>query len=192
MSTTLAGCRIERDSQPRDIPPDDRPELIQVDEANIATTGASRIFLLGPDQPGQARQLESVQRDVDVQSEPLLTSLFTGPSASELSAGIDTAVPSGTTLRSARIVGGVLTVDISPEILNLAGDLLLFAVAQIVFTGSQLDGVDGVRIRVDEQDRAWPTGSGVLSSNPLTVYDFVGYVQSSQPDFPAVPSNLPA
>lgn len=183
-----AGCRIPSDARPRDVAADDRVEFVQVNDARIAASGTSRIFLLGPALPGRSRQLQAVQRDVDVRPAPLLEALFGGPSASELDSGVATAIPSDTTLLSARAVSGVLTLDLSPEILELSGDTLLFAVAQIVFTASQIDGIDGVRIRVDGQNRAWPTGTGVLLDGPLTVYDYAGYVETSQPDYPPIPS----
>ena len=62
------------------------------------------------------------------------------------------------------------------------------AVAQIVFTGSELDGVRTVRIRVDGQTRDWPDGRGELQRRPLTVYDYPGLAESAQPPYPPIPS----
>ena len=61
---------------------------------------------------------------------------------------------------------------------------LQLAVAQIVFTASELPGAESVLIRVDGNSRAWPDGDGELQSDPLTIYDFTGYAESSQPAYP--------
>jgi spore germination protein GerM len=82
----------------------------------------------------------------------------------------------------------VLTVDVSPEITELSGDLLALAVAQIVFTASEIEGVRAVRLRVDGQDQQWPKGDGETREGTLTVYDYPGLVESAQPPYPAVPS----
>ena len=81
-----------------------------------------------------------------------------------------------------------MNVDVSPEILELPQPTLELAVAQIVFTSSELAGVSDVRLRVDGQPQAWPDGRGELQTDAATVYDYPGLVESTQPSFPAVPS----
>ena len=81
-----------------------------------------------------------------------------------------------------------LTVDVSPEILELPGSALRLAVAQIVFTASELDGVRGVRLRVDGETGLGPTAAASCRTTALTVYDFPGLAESAQPPYPAVPS----
>ena len=81
--------------------------------------------------------------------------------------------------------------DMSGEILELAGSTLRDAVAQIVFTASELDGVRTVRILVDGQQHDWPDGTGRLQSRPLSVYDYPGLAESAQPPYPPVPSQQP-
>ena len=97
-----------------------------------------------------------------------------------------------TTLHSAPLVANTLTVDISAEILELPGSSLREAVAQLVFTGSELEGVRSVRILVDGASAAWPDGSGELQDRPLTIYDFPGLAESAQPPYPPVPSESSA
>ena len=45
-----------------------------------------------------------------------------------------------------------------------------------------------MRLRVDGETRGWPDGSGELQESALTVYDYPGLAESSQPPYPAVPS----
>ena len=187
--TTLfaAGCTIRPDSSPRDVAPDQRG-LDSSDAASAGTSGAARIYLVTPNEPEQRRQLSSVQRDVPTRPETLLQSLLGGPNQEELDERLVTAIPNGTQLISARSAGDVLFVDVTQEITELTGEALVLAVAQIVYTASEIDGVQAIRLRVEGEDQAWPKGDGQTEEGPLSVYDFPGLVQSSQPDYPAVPS----
>ena len=78
--------------------------------------------------------------------------------------------------------------SVSPEVLQLSGDDVVDALAQMVFTASEAQGVRAVRVLVDGNPRQWPTGNGELRDAPLTVYDFPGKVASAQPAYPAIPT----
>ena len=59
-----------------------------------------------------------------------------------------------------------------------------YAVAQIVFTASELDGCRRCVIRSTARRRRGPTADGELQSEPLTVYDYPGLAESAQPAVP--------
>jgi hypothetical protein len=189
----LAGCGIEDDGAPRDIPVGDRPALV-----NAATqtaepeSGTDRIYLLTPESPDQAQLLRPSPRNVGQSATLRLNSLFGALTVVELSARLHTAIPEGLTLHSAVLQSnGTLIVDVSDQLLDLSSSALIDAVAQIVFTAAEVRNVQRIDLRVDGKTRQWPTGNGALSSEPLTVYDYPGLVESSQPDFPAIPSPEP-
>lgn len=184
----LSACAIQPDPGPRDLPADEGALPESVDPPAGEQGGSSRIYLLTNDEDSGERQLRSVPRDVDPTATPVLSELFKGPSQQELDVGLRTAIPDNLVLSTARTVAGTLAVDVSPEILELPGSALRLAVAQIVFTASQLEGVRSVRLRVDGETRGWPDGSGELQESALTVYDYPGLAESSQPPYPAVPS----
>lgn len=184
----VAACTIDADASPRDVPSEQRSLLLTDAAAAADTTGDGRIYLVTPSEPGQQRQLRSVQRDVIAQPDALLGVLFNGPSQSELDARLVTNIPSGTSLISTRSAGNVLFVDISEEINELTGEALTLAVAQIVFTANEVPGVQVVRLRVNGEDQAWPKGDGQARQGDLRVYDYPGFAESAQPSFPAIPS----
>jgi spore germination protein GerM len=132
--------------------------------------------------------LQAVARDVDENATDVLGELFAGPNATEMEHQFRTALPAGVQLLSADRHGTVLEVDVTKELGQLSGQVLVAAVAQIVFTASEVDGVQSVSILIDGVDQQWPAGNGELQSAPLTVYDYPGLVQSSQPAYPAIPS----
>ena len=189
-----AGCSIQPDASPNDLPAERADvfgELSTGDEA----AGTNRVYLLAPTDPDAPQRLRSVQRDVptDVPTAPasVLASLFAGPNASERNAQIDTAIPADIELLAARPVGQVLTVDLNDVFGDLTPEGLRLAVAQIVSTATDIDGVQAVQLRIDGEPRAWPLGNGELTDRPLTRYDYPGLAESSQPAFPAIPSPIP-
>lgn len=184
-----SSCAIQPDSSPKDIPQGDRAPMELIDPDAGASAGSSRVFLLTSDEDNGERRLRSVLRSVpDASPSAVLQELFRGPNRQEFDAGLRSGLPEGLVLLSARSVAGTLNVDVSSHILELPGSALRLAVAEIVFTASQLDGVRAVRLRVDGKIRGWPDGSGELQNTPLSVYDYPGLAESTQPAYPPVPS----
>ena len=188
----LTACGIEPDSAPRNIPVDQRAEIEPTDVDAGESTGTSRVFMLTEGGEDGQRLLRSVLRDVSTTPTDVLQALLDGPNAQELEEGLSTQLPPEVQMISpARVLAGTLNVDLSPEILELQSSALRYAVAQIVYTADELDGVRSVRLRVDGENQAWPAGRGELINDPLTVYDFPGFAESAQPAYPAIPSDKP-
>jgi len=183
----LAGCAIQPDAAPREVPEEDRGSFGAETATGDVTAGSSLIFLSAPHETGTTQLLRSAMRDVRT-TDAVVRSLQAGPNRAEREAGYDTAIPTTLEVHSTRTPGNVSTIDINDALDELDAVDLRYAVAQIVFTVAAIDGVDAVQIRVDGEVRAWPKGDGELTSDPLTPYDFPGFVESTQPAFPAVPS----
>jgi spore germination protein GerM len=185
----LAGCAIGPDDQPRDITRSATPEQASPAAVAAAASGAGRIFLLAPDVPGLPTRLQAVARDVPDDGRAVLQALLAGPNVGELADQLHTALPASLQLRSVGVgAGGVLVVDLASGIEALSGDVLIAAVAQIVYTSSELPGVDAVSITVNGAPAKWPAGNGELQSAPLTTYDYPGWDPSSQPPYPGIPA----
>ncbi|MFZ9675039.1 MAG: GerMN domain-containing protein [Ilumatobacteraceae bacterium] len=186
LSIALSACAIGSEASPRRIDADPSRNSNYEVASNDATTGIGRIYLQRTDSVGES-SLVAVQRDVPVDASAILISLFEGPSADEQQAGLRSAIPRGTELRSVRFVAtGTLRADISAAIFDATGDDLVSAMAQIVLTLSDIDGVEQVAVTVDGRETEWPRGDGTLVSRPLTAFDFPGRAVSSQPDYPTI------
>lgn len=188
----VAGCGVSTDTAPRDIAGDRQEQLGEFGRGDGDTpAGGSRIYFV--DASGTAGRLRAVPRDVAQEPEDLLSALLGGPSDAERTRRVRTAIPANTRLLGVRYDGPALvTVDLSAGILDATGDALVDAVAQIVYTLSEIDTISHVQLRVEGQARQWPIGDGTLTSNPLTVYLYPGRAASAQPDYPALPSVTPA
>ena len=181
----LAGCAIQPDSGPRDVP-DDHPARVAIGTLveGAEAQGSGRIYLVAPE--GSAGRLRTVLRNPKGQEE-LMETLIQGPNGDEIGDGLGTVIPPDLEVHSVRFEGGVVNVDVSDELEDLRDSDLQLAVAQIVFTLSELPGAESVVIRVDGNSRSWPDGDGDLQADPLTVYDFIGFAESSQPPYPVTP-----
>jgi spore germination protein GerM len=186
----IAGCAIGPDSEPRDIDREVIDELpLAPSGAGAAATGTGRVYLLAPDASGSLTMLRAVARDVGSDARALLQALLAGPNSEELEEQFRTALPADLRLLDVRRrPSGVLLVDVSNEITDLTGDVLIAAVAQIVFTASALSDVRSVELRADGTTTQWPAGNGELRSEPLTVYDYPGIEPSTQPPYPGLPA----
>ena len=185
----FTGCSIQPEASPNDLP-DERANVFGEPATGDEAAGTNRIYLLAPPDVEAPQRLRSVQRDVPTAADSVLESLFAGPNADERDAQLDTAIPADVELLDARPVGQVLTVDLNDVFDELTPDGLRLAVAQIVSTATDIDGVRSVQLRIDGEPRVWPLGNGELTDRPLTQYDYPGLVESSQPAFPAIPSPI--
>ena len=187
VSLLVASCSISQDAAPRDIPEDQRGQLVELATGDVAE-GGSRIYLLSPAGNDEQALLRAVPRLEANNPKELLISLVAGANAGEKALGLSTAIPSDLVIHDARTVGTRLTIDINDALDELADRGLRQALAQIVATASEIDQVQQIRLRVDGQNQGWPTGDGEITNRPLTIYDYPGALESSQPDFPAIPA----
>ncbi len=187
LATVAASCAIQEDSAPRDIPLDQRGSFGELATGDAAE-GGSRIYLLSPVGTDERPLLRAVPRSEAATASELLTSLLAGANEDENALGLSTAIPADLEIEQARTVGTRLTIDINDALNELADLGLRQALAQIVATASEIDQVQQVRLRVDGQNQGWPTGDGEVTDRPLTIYDYPEFLETSQPDFPALPS----
>lgn len=182
----LAACGVQPDAAPRDLPEDERAIAVAVGPSGSDASGANRIYLVAPGEDGLLR---SVPRQAETRQE-LIEILLAGPNDNELSAQYSSFIPSSTELISARTQGQVLTINLTGGITELSGENLAQAVAQIVYTASELDGIEAVQLRADGEALAWPKANLETTSDPLTIYDYPipNFVVTAQPDFPPVPA----
>jgi spore germination protein GerM len=188
----VTGCAIQPDAQPRDISEEDRGAFGEDVATGDEAAGTSLIFLLAPNEPGEIQLLRSAMRDVPVPVDvtPVLRSLLSGPNADEREAGIDTDIPVDLVLNTESVLGRVSMIDVNEALDELDAVSLRYAIAQIVFTVTSVEGIDAVQIKVNGEDRLWPRGDGELTATALTPYDYPGLVESTQPPYPAVPSGM--
>ncbi|MDQ3218213.1 MAG: GerMN domain-containing protein [Actinomycetota bacterium] len=102
-----------------------------------------------------------------------LQALFEGPTSADQEVGAISAVPSGTKLLGVRRAGSVLNVDVSSEFESGGGSLSIqLRVAQVIYTGTQFEGIDAVRILIEGEKVEAIGGEGLIVAEPLIRRDF--------------------
>jgi spore germination protein GerM len=173
----LSACGVPTDGKPRAIASDDVPFKL-LDQPSTTTTEATApsemravtVYLL--DEKGVLRPTTRSIR-APVTAAKVLTTLLQPASAAESAAGLSTALTADTKLRGLDgPVDGLLTVDLSSSVLNINGRRQIQALAQVVFTMSEVPNVERVLFEFDGRPREVPRGDGDLSSMPLTRQDY--------------------
>jgi len=186
LTIIVGACGVQTDSTPRDLPEDERRLAISGSSAGTDASGADRIYLVAP---GEERLLRSVPRDAALR-EDLIKILLLGPNLSEIEEQYITFIPRETQLLSARSRGQILIIDLTAEISELTGQPLSQALAQIVYTATEIVGIEAVQIKINGEDVAWPKSNGDTAEDTLRIYDYPGFVKTAQPAYPAVPVGI--
>lgn len=102
-----------------------------------------------------------------------MESLLDGLNDLEAEIGMTTTIPAATELLGVDVAGGVATVDLSGSFNESSGSLVeIVRVAQVVFTLTQFDDIDGVEFRIDGTDVDELGSHGLEATAPLTRDDF--------------------
>lgn len=185
----VSSCGIPQDDGPRAIGPvlaTPTPEATPEPECVQSFT----IFLLDSD-----RRLVPVRRDVptDLRIGDLIAALVADPSESERAQGLATSVPALTTLNPNPEVDRdteIATIDIAAGSLEIRGEVLTEALAQLVYTLTESGSISAVRILVDGERVPWPTDEGE-SDQPLSPDDYRSFAPRANLLTEPTPTPLP-
>jgi hypothetical protein len=148
----------------------------------LAGRGTVPIYLVRGEKVGAAT------RDVRG-ADPLKTvvaDLLAGPTATERAAGLGTAIPTGTTVRSVSVAGKVATVDLTGQFITGGGSLsMLLRTAQVVFTLTGLPGIDRVAFSIDGNHVITIGAEGVMVDPNVGRVDFADFEPQVLVDTPA-------
>jgi len=180
VAVLAVACGVPKDGHPREIDAQNVPfDLLAPTGPTTTTTvppfaGARQVTIFLADADGH---LVAVPRDVEAPGtlKKALTALLGGPSADE--AGLHTAITSDTKLLHLRgPVDGLVTIDLSRQLLDVTGRQQILALAQVVYTATAYPGVDRVLFQFNGSSREVPNGEGTLTSTPLGRLSYRGLV----------------
>ena len=162
-----------RVSGPVEIAAEDLPfDVTRTEEpaASQVTARSYALFFVEGD------RLDEVQREVEADERPVvavLRALIDGPSSEERELGVSTQVPAEVRLLEARVTSGTALVDVSGEFQEPAApDAIALRVAQVVWTLTDLEGVDAVAFSIDGESVAVTTGDGAAVSRRVSRQDY--------------------
>ena len=169
----LVACGVPGDDAPHELEAKSVPyDLLAPTAENTTTTQPSmftattrvKIYLANAD-----GQLEAVTRQVTTPSTPAkaIVALLNGPSKEEAD-HLHSAITTDTKLLGIDGPGdGLVTLDLSHHLLDITGRQQILALAQIVYTATELPSVDRVLFQIDGENVEVPNGNGTLTASPL-------------------------
>ncbi len=119
--------------------------------------------------------------DVEATLASAVEALRAGPLFSDTADGLRSAIPSADMIDSATVQSGTATINLAPSFLTLPGTEQTLAIAQIIYTVTNLPGVGLVEFRLDDRPLSVPTGAGQPTRGALSRDDYVSLLASETP-----------
>jgi hypothetical protein len=176
VALALAACGVPTDDEPRALPAERVPFglLGPSTEGPSDVPGAATrrsIYLV------QENQLVEVKKEVPAPGAAFDTIgvLLAGPSDEDVEEGLTSRIPSGTTVQDVTDSGdGVATINLT-ENLSSAGEGVRLAFAQLVYTATEVPGIDRVLFQIDGTPLDVPNDEGESTAEPLGRTDFAQF-----------------
>lgn len=169
----VAACGVPGDDEPRPLDQQAVPFDLLAPTAESTTTTVPSMFAdtvrVAVYLTNADGKLQSVRRPVTtpVTVGKVVEALLAGPSEEEASR-LATAITSETKLLSIEgPTDGLVTIDLSRDVLDITGRQQILALAQVVWTVTALPNVDRVLFEFDGEPSEVPNGNGTLTSSPL-------------------------
>lgn len=170
----VTGCGVQLDDEPRKA-----ADALPYGLSETSTTGSTSsttplptfqetsVFLVDNND-----FLVEVRRQLPGEVRGAIGSLLTPPTEIEVNSGLSTAIAPSVSLRG--VVGpedGLVTIDLRSDG-DAPPEISRIAFAQLVYTATDVPGVERVLFQVDGQAREVPTGEGQSTAEPLSQADY--------------------
>ena len=164
-------CGAPTDDNPRALDASDVPfDLLGANSSTTTTTSVSgtssdiTVYFMGPEDRlvGVARKVTS-----PASVEKVLRQLVAGPTEEERARGLRTSINPASTVLTAPVENQIATVDISGAYFLGSGQDQIAALAQTVYTATNLGGVIGVRFLFQGKPAKVPDASGAQTALPV-------------------------
>lgn len=162
------------------VPIDDLPEPVEIElvETPIAEPSVTEDLQAVPIYLVEEGSITSVTRDLPPPRDAasVLESLLEGTTEPEERTGLRTSIPAETMLLGVEMDGRTAHIDLSRDFAAVGGDEEVLAVAQIVLTVTDVDGVDDVLFYLEGIPTDVPLPNGALADRPLGRAEYTSLV----------------
>ncbi|HZA80722.1 MAG TPA: GerMN domain-containing protein [Actinomycetes bacterium] len=165
----VAGCGVPADPAPRSIPAEDVPfGLLGTTTTTTRPTPSTRAVVYLVD----GGRLTPVRREVPAPVTPaaVLAAVAAGPTPAEVATGLRSALVTEATL--AQVTAGTATVRLDRDFVAADIGEQVLALAQLVYSITELPGIGGVQFTLDGQPAEIPTAQGPSKTGAATRADF--------------------
>jgi spore germination protein GerM len=174
----LAACGVPIDQTAQKIPAKEVPVVLLTPTTDISSSTTSTIqrgnevpvsiYFIGT--AGLVPVERVVRKPATLQA--VLDALDAGPTPREISAGIQSALPSNAQLTAEGVTKGVATIQLDSTFSAIGGTQSINALAQIVYSATHLPGIDAVRFEYAGTPIPAEIGNGELAYGPVDRSDY--------------------
>ena len=199
-----SSCGVPRDSQDRPLGPNEIAYTPLPEPTTTTTTTSPPVTTVNPPATSTTvttttvfvafpldvywiagssfRPIRPIRRSsVAATLESAIDALRNGPLFSDTQAGLRSAIPSSDMIESATVQSGTATINLAPSFLTLPGTEQILAIAQIVYTVTNLPGTGLVEFRLGDRPLSVPTSDGQPSRGALSRDDYVDLLAEETP-----------
>jgi spore germination protein GerM len=179
VAVLLVGCGVRPEdravlAQPGDVPYDLLTPAGPVTTSTVpGPTGPATTVTLYFIQGGRMAPAER-RVSAPVALDRLVQTLAFGPTESEATVGLRTALVAIDVVRSVVLAGGIATVDLSGTFTEAVGGDQLLALGQIVYTLTERPGVGRVGFTLEGSPVGVPRGDGAVTLDSVSRDDYSG------------------
>lgn len=173
----IVGCGVQTQDSPQILDPEQLPERLT--EAEIAVGSSTTTVVPTPEtiilyfvSGGRLARASRITTE-EVTPTSVVDQLVRGTTPTEAALGLRTAIPSGVEVTEVEVNNGLATVNITGPFAEAPANEQVLAVAQLVYTLTELPGISGVLITLGGFPVAVPRADGTLTTSPLTRADYV-------------------
>ena len=177
LALVLTACAVPSDRKPRALSPNGVPfELLAPSDSAPSTTVPvesvpATVYFVGP------QHLVAVTRSVPAPLSlgSVLATMVQGPTDTEVAQGLHSAIDAQTGVLSTLSNGSVASVNLSNSFSTIDLPSQIDALAQVVYTATELPGITSVQIMLDSQVVSVPRGNGSSTRAPLQRTDYPSF-----------------
>jgi hypothetical protein len=165
----LSGCGLPGEQEARPLDPGEAPFRLSQPPPAASPTGPrrQRLYLV------RGGELVAVPRTASALTpQAALTDLLAGPTATERTRGLSTALPVSEEVPPVTVEDGVAVVELASDGLGPGRSDDVLAYGQLVATLDATPTVRAVRFVSGETPLRVPKGDGVLTSDPVSLADY--------------------
>ena len=184
----LAGCGLSAERKPSVIASKDLPaDLLDPNASTSTTLGQSpttaSVLVYFLVQDGTTTRLAGVPREVkDAQPTPRPPDgAPRAPTTDEQARGLLTSIPADTVLLDSKLSNGELVINLSRSLFDIQGQELRNAFAQLVWTSTEIPGVERVRFLVAGAEYRVPDENGIEQPGAVTRANYLSLAPAPSP-----------
>jgi spore germination protein GerM len=174
LAVILGGCGVPAQDSPERLGDQGALPVVGTPVTSVPGSTKATVWFV------RAERLVPVERSVpEGGAQAAVRALLAGPTAEEVAAGMHTELGPSSRVSTVDVNGRVANVAVDASFSQVQPDHQVLAVAQLVYTVTEVSGIDAVAITVDGEPVEVPGRDGALQDGPFRREHFSSFAPSA-------------